>query len=91
MKRADHKAESFQKVSVCGITCQFSDMRIAGETVPKGKYQYEVAGDDESGSKPARVKSGILVNFFGTMVCDRSLPNGDDGVLWIDDGNPVWL
>ena len=91
MKRADHKAESFQKVSVCGITCQFSGMRIARETVPKGKYQYEVAGDDESGSGPAKVKSGILVNFFGTLVCDRPLPIGDGGVLWHDDGDPVWL
>ncbi len=44
----DYRTERFQKVSVCGIPCDFSDMRIDRGTVPKGRYQYEVADDDES-------------------------------------------
>ena len=40
----DYKTEHFQKASVCGIRCEFSDTRIDRSTVPKGKYQYEVAG-----------------------------------------------
>ena len=39
--------EHFQDVEVCGIRCQLSDMRIDASSLPKGKYKYEVAGDDE--------------------------------------------
>ena len=91
MTRLDYKEESFSQVSVCSILCEFSDMRIDRSTVPVGKYQYEVAGDDESGGEPVRVKSGILVNFFGTLISDEPLPIGDDGVLWLMDGYFVWL
>ena len=91
MARLDHGKESFEKVSVCGIECEFCGMRIDRSTVPEGKYQYEVGGDDDSGGEPARIKSGILVNFFGTLVCDGPLPIGEDGVLWLRDGDFVWL
>ena len=53
--RLDYKEEKFQKVSVCGILCDFSDMRIDRSTVPKERYQYEVADDDESQGNPVRV------------------------------------
>lgn len=91
MARLDYRKEAFEKVSVCGIECEFNDMRIDRNTVPKGKYQYEVAGDDDSGGDPARVKSAILVNFFGTLICDKPLPIGNDGVLWLMDGDFVWI
>ena len=42
----DYRMERFAKISVCGIQCEFIDMRIDWNTVPMGKYQYEVAGDD---------------------------------------------
>ena len=56
-------------------------MRIERSSVPEGKYQYEVAGDDDSGGDPARIRLGVLVNFFGTLICGRPFPVGDDGVL----------
>lgn len=89
--RSDYRTESFSKVSVCGVECEFNDMRIERSSVPVGKYQYEVAGDDDSGGDPVRVQQGVLVNFFGTLVCDRPLPIGDDGVLWLADDDFVWL
>ena len=79
----DYRTERFQKVSVCGIPCDFSDMRIDGSTVPEGRYQYEVADDDESQGEQSRVKRGIMVNFFGTLICETSLPFGNDSVLWL--------
>lgn len=91
MARLDYRKETFEKVSVCSIECEFNDIRIDRNTVPKGKYQYEVAGDDDSGGNPARVKQAILVNFFGTLICDKPLPIGDDGVLWLMDGDFVWI
>lgn len=89
--RMDYGKEVFSKVSVCGIECEFSDMRIKSDSVPEGKYQYEVADDDECSGDPARVKKGVMVNFFGTLICDRPLPLGDDGVLWLMDGDFRWL
>jgi len=58
---------------VCGVECEFNDVRIGRSNVPEGKYLYVVAGDDDSGGDSARVKAGVLVNFFGTLVCDEPL------------------
>ena len=88
--RCDYRTEKFQKVSVCGVECDFSDMRIDRSTVPQGKYQYEVADDDESQGNPTRVKSGVMVNFWGTLISDLPLSVGNDGVLWLDDGDFVF-
>lgn len=91
MMRLDYRTEKFQKVSVCGIPCDFSDMRIDHNTVPEERYQYEVAGDDDSGGDPVRVQRGVLVNFFGTLISDVPLPLVDDNVLWLQDGDFEWL
>jgi hypothetical protein len=91
MTRLDYKKETFEKVMVCGIECEFNDMRIEHSSVPKEKYHYEVAGDDDSGDVPVRVKPAILVNFFGTLISDRPLPIGSDGVLWLWEGDFVWI
>ena len=89
--RLDYRKEKFQKVSVCGIPCDFSEMRIDRSTVPKERYQYEVADDDESQGNPVRVGYGIMVNFFGTLICDVALPLKNDNVLWLQDGDFEWL
>lgn len=89
--RVDYNNEKFTKVMISGIECDFSDMRIDRNTIPEGKYQYEVAGNDDSGSDPARVQLGVLVNFFGTLICDEPLPLGENGILWLMDGDFVWL
>ena len=91
VRRLDYKNEAFSKVSVCGMLCEFSDMRIDRNTIPEGKYQYEVAGDDDGGGEPARVQLGIMVNFYGTLICDKPLPVGKDGILWLMDNDFVWL
>lgn len=91
MIRLDYKKESFLKVKVCGIEYEFNDMRIDRDTIPEGRYLYEVAGDNDSGGEPVRIKAGILVNFFGTLICDDPLPLGDDGVLWLANDDFIWM
>ena len=91
MARYDYNKEHFEKVRVCGIECLFSDVRIERSTVPEGKYQYEIGGDDDSGGEPARVQAGVWVNFFGTLICDQPLPLGDDNVLWLEEGDFTWI
>ncbi|MFT4105547.1 MAG: hypothetical protein QM657_07300 [Lacrimispora sp.] len=81
-----------QKVEVRGIVCEFYDMRIDRTTIPEGKFLYEVADDDDDGcGDPARIKVCILVNFFGTLICDRELALEDEGVLWVMAGDWRWL
>lgn len=82
--RLDYRKEKMEPVEVKGIPCEFNDMRIDRNTIPEGKLLYEVADGDSDGI-PARIKNGIMVNFYGTLICDTELPLGEDGVLWLKD------
>ena len=84
--RYDYSKIETEIVEVKGIRCEFYDMRVDRDTVPAGKYQYEVAGDDESGGEPSRIRAGILVNFYGTLICDQPLPL-EEGVMWLEEGD----
>lgn len=88
--RLDYRKEKMEQVEVKGIRCEFNDMRIDRNTIPEGKFLYEVADGDSDGI-PARIRHGIMVNFYGTLVCDSELPLGDDGVLWIEEGDFKYL
>ena len=84
--------EHFQDAEVCGIRCQFSDMRIDAGSLPDGKHKYEVAGDDEAGGEPARVQKGVMCNFLGTLISDEPLPvNEREHVLWLAEGDFIWI
>lgn len=91
MMQSDYNRKELTRVRVCGIECNFSDMRIDRSTVPEGRYQYEVADDDESQGDPSRVKRSIMVNFFGTLISDVPLPFKNDNVLWLQEGDFEWL
>ena len=90
MIRLDYTKERMQKVLVRGISCEFNDMRIDRNTIPEGKFMYEVADDDSDG-EPARIRPGILVNFFGTIVCNQKLEPDERDVIWIQDGEWEWI
>ena len=78
-----------QNVSVRGILCEFYDMRIDRSTVPAEKFMYEVADDDCDGV-PARIRPGILVNFFGTIISDQKLKPDEGDIVWLKEGDWVW-
>ena len=88
--RYDYREIKTEKVEVKGISCEFYDMRVKRETIPEGKYLYEVADGDSDGV-PARVKPGIMVNFYGTLICDQELPLGEHGVLWLEEGDFIYV
>ena len=87
--RCNYNDEKMSCVKVKGIPCEFTDIRLERSTIPKGKLLYEVADGDSDG-EPARVKAGIMVNFFGTLVTDQKLPLGEDGVLWLEPGDFIF-
>ena len=90
MIRLDYTKESMQKVLVRGILCEFNDMRIDRSTVPKEKYMYEVADDDSDG-EPARIRPGILVNFFGTIICNQKIEPDEGDTVWLQENEWEWM
>ena len=85
MARYEYNTENYETVCVCGVECEFYDVRIERSSVPQGLYHYEVAGDDDCGGDPVRVAKGILVNFFGTLISRTELPLDEAGKLWLQD------
>lgn len=65
-------------VSVKG---EFIDLRIAVETLPPNKEWYQIRHSDDDGSEPASLKRGcVIVNFFGTFICDpiKEITDGEE-------------
>ena len=53
------------------IEGEFIDLRIATETLPKGRLWYHIRHTDDDWSEPASLKNGcVVVNFCGTFICD---------------------
>lgn len=60
---------------------EFIDLRIAVETLPKGKEWYQICHADDDDLFPASLKRGcVVVNFFGTLICEpiKELKDGDE-------------
>ncbi len=89
MIRLDYAKERMPKVLVRGILCEFNDMRIDRNTIPEGKFIYEVADDDSDG-EPARIRPGILVNFFGTIICNQKLEPDEGDTIWLQENEWEW-
>ena len=50
---------------------EFIDLRIDTNTLPKGKLWYHIRHSDDDGAEPASLKNGcVVVNFYGTFICD---------------------
>ena len=90
MIRLDYTKESMQKVLVRGILCEFNDMRTDRNTIPEGKFMYEVADDDSDG-EPARIRPGILVNFFGTIICNQKIEPDEGDTVWLQENEWEWM
>lgn len=88
--RLDYTKEQMQKVSVRGIECEFNDMRLDRNSIPAGKFLYEVA-DDCSDGEPARIRPGIMVDFFGSIVCNQELVPDEGDTIWLEEGDWKWL
>ena len=88
--RYDYNKEHWQKVEVKGMPCLFNEYRIDRKTVPESKYMYEVADGDCDGI-PARIRLGILVNFYGTLVCEMPFVPDEGDTVWLDEEDWQWL
>ncbi len=60
---------------------KFIDLRITAETLLPNKEWYQIRHADDNGSEPASLKRGcVVVNFFGTFVCDpiKGIADGEE-------------
>lgn len=60
---------------------EFIDLRITAETLPSNKEWYQIRHSDDDGSEPASLKRGcVVVNFFGTFICDpiKEVTDGEE-------------
>lgn len=78
-----------EKVSICGMECEFNDIRIECSSVPEGKYQFEVAGLITVGMSRLGFSKGYW-SISLVHVCNKPLPIGENGVLWLANGDFVW-
>ena len=85
----DYDKERWYKVRVKGQVCLFNDYRIDRDTVPAGKYMYEVA--DDCDATPIRIRPGIMINFYGTIVSDEPLALDANGTVWLGDDDWEWV
>lgn len=81
MERKNYQDVIFEDVVVCGIPCEYYHDRINRESLPEGKYLYEVADGDCDGI-PARIRNSVLCNFFGILVTDQKLLEEDTNVMF---------
>ena len=88
--RYDYNKEKWSKVEVKGKECLFNDSRIDKNTIPEGKFMYEVADGDSDGI-PARIRPGIMVNFYGTLVTDEPFTPDEGDTVWLDENDWKWL
>jgi hypothetical protein len=78
------------------IEGEFIDLRIATETLPKGKLWYHIRHTDDDWSEPASLKNGcVVVNFCGTFICDPIIdfPCGEeleDNRMVIPELTDIW-
>ena len=78
----EHKT-SMSLVLENGISVEgeFIDLRITVDTLPTGKQWYQIRHCDDDGSEHASLKRGcVVVNFFGTFICDPidEMKDGDE-------------
>jgi hypothetical protein len=81
--------EQFDTVTVLGKPMLFTCLRIDRSTVPKGMYIYEVRHADEDWGEPCQIANWVLVNHYGTLICNVPLPvqpnhNSNNAYLAID-------
>ena len=64
-------------------TGEFSDLRIQRETIPEGKYAYDLRDVDCEGNV-RQVLYFARVNHFGTIITDTPIDNIEDGPIVTD-------
>lgn len=82
----------YERVRILEKEAFFTCDRIQGDSVPEGLYQYEVRHDDEGLGNPVQIARGILVNFYGSLLCREKLEDIEtQGTIYISEADWHWM
>ena len=82
----------YERVRIFEKEAFFNCDRIQGASVPEGLYQYEVRHDDEGLGNPVQIARGILVNFYGSLLCREKLEDVEtQGTIYISEADWHWM
>ena len=63
-----------------------------GDSVSEGLYQYEVRHDDDGFGNPVQIAKGILVNFYGSLLCRDKLEDEEtQGSIYLSEEDWCWM
>lgn len=68
-----------------GKVFEFSNMRIVRETLPLGRYAYEVRHDDDGMSTACSIAEKVLVNHLGTIISDEPLLDQNQKFIYLEN------
>lgn len=63
---------------------EFSNLHIIRETLPLGRYAYDLRHDDEGLGIPCELSRIILVNHLGTIISTQPLLSLDDKCVYLE-------
>lgn len=82
----------YERVRILEKEAFFTCDRIQEDSVPEGLYQYEVRHDDEGLGNPVQISRGILVNFYGSLLCREKLEDEEtQGTIYISEEDWSWM
>lgn len=82
----------YERVRIFEKEAFFTCDRIQRDSVPQGLYQYEVRHDDEGLGDPVQIARGILVNFWGSLLCREQLEDEEtQGTIYLSEADWHWM
>lgn len=67
------------------VHCQLTEYRVDHTNDTVGKYLYDIRHSDDDWCEPATIEPHVLVNWFGTLICDKPISFGADGYYEINN------
>lgn len=81
----------YERVRIFEKEAFFTCDRIQEDSVPEGLYQYEVRHDDDGFDNPVQIARGILVNFYGSLLCrDKLEDEKKQGSIYLSEEDWCW-
>ena len=82
----------YERVRILEKEAFFTCDRIQEDSVPEGLYQYEVRHDDDGLGYPVQIARGILVNFYGSLLCREQLEDEEtQGTIYLLEEDWCWM
>lgn len=81
----DATKEGYMLAEIDGKPVLFTNMRLDRDTVPEGIFCYDIRDSDALDGSFAEMKSFVMVNHWGTILCREPFPLDEHGSYYPDD------